>query len=366
MHNQTHSTKTSALKTIAWLVPAIALTATLTGCGGGGGGGAGTGGNTGGGSTPSYQAPVASVPAPTYTAADSLAAASGVNAARSGSGAGLLAQNAALDTAATSHASFLVDNNLLTSAYLTVKHGSITGGHYEDTTLAGSTGADPQTRATAAGYSGTVTELLSFGAASGADCIASISNSVYHLIDLLSSTMDIGLDFNAGNGSGSVCVIELGTPGTTLGQLPTTAPVVYPGDNLTGVPPIYYATAEVPQIPSASQTVGQTMGHPVAVSLYTQANPTLAGTDIVIHGFALSTSSGGTALGAMILAENGVTSDGPTLTADANLNLTQAGYVVLVPTTQLTANTTYYVSFDATVKGAAVTKTWSFTTGAAN
>jgi uncharacterized protein YkwD len=350
----THTT-TSALKTIVCLLPVIALTATLTACGGGGSGG-GTGGTTG----PSYQAPVTSVPAPTYTGTDSPAISTQITTLRQDAGAGLLAQSAALDTAATSHASFLVDNNLLTSAYLNVTHGGIMGGHYEDATLPGSTGADPQTRATAAGYSGTVTELLSFGAASGADCIASISNSVYHLIDLLSSNMDIGLDFNAGNGNGTVCVIELGTASTTLGQLPTTAPVIYPGDTQTGIPPTFYNQAEVP-VPASSL---QTAGHPVAVSLYTQTNPTLAGSDIVIHGFALSTSSGGTALGAMILAENGVTSDGPTLTADANL--TQGGYVVLVPTTPLTANTTYYVSFNATVKGTAVTKTWSFTTGAAN
>jgi hypothetical protein len=45
----------------------------------------------------------------------------------------------------------------------------------------------------------------------------------------------------------------------------------------------------------------------------------------------------------------------------------RAGFVVLLPTDpSLVVSKTYAVTFNATVKGQPVSKTWSFTTGAAN
>jgi len=307
---------------------------------------------------PGYQGVVTNPPAVTYSGDDKQVSDS-VNTIRQGAGPGLFIQNTALDSAADNHTGFLVSNNLLLPGYLNVvQAGGILGGHYESAALSGFTGTSPQARATAAGYVGTVDEIMSFGAASGTDCAASLEDSVYHLIELISPFIDVGISFNPGIGSGSVCAILLGVGSSTLGQLPTSA-VFYPYDTETGVPPTYYNSAEVPNpAPDLSSA-----GHPVAVSLYTLAAPVLSGSDIVIDTFSI-TPSGGSALPVRVLAKIGVTSTGPTLTVDDVIP--RAGFVVLLPEAPLAANTLHDVSFSATVKGQLVTKNWSFTTGAAN
>jgi hypothetical protein len=352
-----HPMMTPHCKKIATLAPAVLLAAALASCGGGGSS------SGGGGVTPvvTHQITVTSVPVATYTSTDNISISNQITPIRQGTGAGLLAQSTSLDNAASNHANFLVNNSLVSNAtYLTTSFGGILGGHYENSALAGYTGASPQARATAAGFPGTVTELVVFGAASGTDCVFSLENSVYHLIDLISPFVDVGIEFNAGNGSGSACVIELGVGSATLGQLPVAGSlVVYPDANQTNVLPTFYNQAEVPvpvpDLPSA--------GHTVVVSLYTLATPTLSGNDILIHTFSI-TPNVGVAPGVRLLANTGVTSDGPILTVDDLIP--GAGFVVLVPTAPLAANMAYNVSFSATVKGHAVSKTWSFITGNAN
>jgi uncharacterized protein YkwD len=361
------------LKEIAIFTPAILLAAVLAACGsgGGGGGGGGSNGNNGGDPVLTYQGLVTSVQAASYaSAAESLAISSQVAAIRQGTGDGLLAQNTSLDTAASKHAAFLDDNNLVSDGtYLTSLHGGILGGHYEDSNAASAvnfTGASPQARATKAGYTGTVTELMVFDAANGTACLASLENSVYHLIALVSPFIDLGIGFNAGIHHGfSVCAIEMGVKSTTLGQLPATSPVFYPYNNQTAVPPTFYNHGEAP-VPASDLA---TAGHPVVASLYTLVNPSLAGSDVVIHTFSITKRAGAVVLPVRVLVKTGVTSNGtgsPTLTVDDVIPA--AGFVVLLPTAPLEASTIYDLSFSATVKGSStpVTKTWSFTTGIAN
>lgn len=341
-------------KKITALVPTVLLVAALASCSGGGGGG--------GAPAVTHQSIVTSVPAVTYTA-NNLSISTQITPIRQDSASGLLAQNTSLDKAASNHASFLVTNTLVSNAvYLTTDQAGtgILGGHYEDSTFPGYTGVSPQARATAAGYAGTVTELMTFGAASGTACIASLEDSVYHLIDLISPFMDVGIDFDAGTGSGSACAIELGVGSSTLGQLPAAGNLVfYPDAGQTNVLPTFYNQAEEP-VPASDLA---SAGHPVVVSLYTLATPTLSASDIVIHTFSI-TPNGGAALGVRVLVNTGVTSDGPALTV--NSVIPGVGFVVLLPTAPLAANTTYNVAFSATVKGQAVSNTWSFITGAAN
>lgn len=343
----------------ASLFPVILLTTTLASCGGGGGGGNAEA------PVPSFQGVVTSVPAVTYTA-ENLAISNGIVAIRQVAG-GLLAQNAALDTAAAKHAAFLVENNLVSNAtYLaTPQTGGILGGHFEDSgasVMTNYTGASPQTRAAAAGYTGSVAEVMTFGSADGAACVASLENSVYHLIAMISPFIDIGVGFNAGTGSGSACAIEFGVKSTTLGQLPVHA-TFYP-DGQINIAPTFYNQAEVP-VPASDLPKA---GHPVVASLYTLANPSLAASDIVMHAFSITKHGETTALtNVRVLAKTGVTSDGansPTLVVDDEIPA--AGFVVLLPALPLEANTAYDLSFSATVKGISVTKDWSFTTGSAN
>lgn len=323
---------------------ALTMLSLLAACGGGGGGSSGS-----------------SVSPPTYTG-DNLAVFTQLNAVRQSAGAGTTAQNAALDTAAASHASYLVNNSLVTNAaYLNSVVGGILGGHYEDTSIpgyvGGFTGCTPQARATAAGYSGTVNELLSFGATTAADCTASIENSVYHLVQLIAPFTEIGLSFNAGSGSGPVCAIELGVGSTA--QLPAIGSwVSYPANGQINVAPAFYNQAESP-VPAADLS---SAGHPVAISLYNQSNSSLLVGNIVLHTFTLTALS--SPVSARVLAQPGVGSDGTALTPDANIPA--PGILVLLPTTPLSPNTVYSVAFSATANGAAVSKNWSFTTGNMN
>lgn len=308
-----------------------------------------------------YSTLVTSVATPSYASTDNATISTLLSGVRIGSSAGLVAQSSALDVAAQNHANFLVNNSLVSDVtYLLTLFNGVLGGHYEDASKSAYTGATPQARTTAAGYGGTVSELLSFGSASASDCMAAQENSVYHLAQLISPIVDVGIAFNAGNDSGTMCVIELGLSKLTLGQLPADGSLVsYPYSTQSGVPPTFYNQSESP-VPAADLSVA---GHPIAVLLYSQSAPTLLGSDVVIQTFSLTPASGAQA-GARILAQTGVTSTGPVLTVDTNLG--GAGEVFLLPLAPLAANTVYNVAFAAIVKGKAVSKNWSFTTGAMN
>ncbi len=344
---------------ITILALVVLAAAPLVSCGGGGGGG-------GSGIAPAvtYEGLVSSVPTVNYVS-DNFLVSSQVTAIRKYSRSGLIAQNTSLDTVANNHAHYLVINGLLSQPdYLTSLHNGIYGGHYEDPTLQllGYTGASPQERATKAGYTGTVTELMIFGAATGTDCVNYLEDSVYHLIDLLSPIVDVGINFNPGKGSGSVCAIELGLSSNTKGQLPAAGnQMFYPYIGQSGVQPAYNPQTEVPTPPSLP-TLSQA-GHPVVVSLYTLATPLLSGSDIAISTFSITPASG-VSLPAQVLAYTGVkaTASGPNVINDGNIP--GAGFVVLVPTSPLTPATTYTVSFSANILGqSSVNKTWSFSTG---
>ena len=305
---------------------------------------------------------LSTVPAPSYTQTEQLAIYNQLSTLRANSGAGLLVQNAALDQAAASHAAYLVSNNLADNGtYLhTAQTGGVLGGHYESVANTGFTGAGPQDRATAAGYTGSVNEIESFGAASGQACFASLENSVYHLINLISPSVDLGLTFNAGTSGAGLCTLVLGLPTGNTGQYaPAGSYAVYPYDGQTGVAPKFYNQAEFPT-PAADLS---TAGHPIIISLYNQTNKTLSANQVVVHSFTL-TKSGGISTQVRVLAGTGVTSDGPTLTVDTNVSA--PGFLVAVPLTPLAANTSYTVSFAASVNQTAVVKSWTFTTGAEN
>ena len=340
---------------------------TLAACGGGGGGAAAVV-TPPAASTPttpaaalSYSGLASSVPPFGYDVTDNMTAATLLNAIRLGAGAGLVAQSSTLDLAAKNHTSFLVNNALVANGvYLDALHEGVRGGHYEDPAKAGYSGKTPQDRATGAGYVGTVSELVGFGALNGADCVASLENSVYHLAQILAPFVELGVSVNPGNGGGLACAIELGYSSKTLGQLPAAGSVViYPYAGQSQVAPVFYNHAEAP-VPAADLLVA---GHPVAVSLYSLDLPSLLGSDIVVRTFTL-TSANGAAVDVRVLAKSGVSSTGPALTIDDAI--ADAGVLFLLPVAPLAPNSVYRVTFAATVKGRALSKDWSFTTGNTN
>jgi hypothetical protein len=336
------------------LLSLTVIAASLSACGGGGGGTA----------VPpaAFSDLIVAVPASSFGASANGSAFDRINQIRLGAGAGKLAQSSALDLAAKNHTGYFMQNSGLDGAYIGSLHEGVLGGHYEDPANRGFYGKTAQERATKAGYVGKASELISFGAANSADCVESLENSVYHLAQIISPLyVDVGISFESSSAGGTVCAIELGLPSTTLGQMPAAGNVAnYPYAGQTAVAPTFHNQAEAP-IPAPDLS---SAGHPVAVSLYSMAAPTLTGSDIVVKAFSM-TSNGGVPVAVRVLARPGVISTMPNgLAVTTDDAIADAGVVFLLPTAPLAANTVYTVTFAATLKGASVNKDWSFTTGA--
>jgi len=343
--------------TAAILVTTLALAA----CGGGGGSSTSgsttpTNGSTG---TTTPTAPVStivtSVPTATYAANSTEATLyAQLNALRLAAGSGLLAQNSALDTSSKAHANYVSLNGLLDPSF-----------HIETAGQPGFTGASPSARATAAGYSAGADEVgyTAFVAGGNINSVNFWADSVYHISVVLGNLHDVGFGCEdaplPNNTTGqpitqSVCVSDFGNQAGIAGQIPLPYTVLaYPYSGQTGVPTGFSNQEENPVPAPDLNGVGQ----PVLVNL----NDTVAS----VSQFTLTTV-GGTAVPARILvASSSVTGTG--LTVDANMSSEgMSTYAVLLPTSALTANTTYTVTF--TGMGTAntaktYTLSWSFTTG---
>ena len=314
--------------------------------------------------TPPVMAPEVPSVQPKFTYADPalLSMANALNLVRTTSGAGNVIQKSALDLAAKRHADYLVNNGLTSNgAYLYApQENGQWGGHYESMANLGFSGATPQARADVAAYLGAVNELLVFGAKSVAECVASLENSAYHLIHLLSPYVDMGIYFNAGNGGESACIVLLGVANSSTGQFaPVNSYVFYPSNMQRNVPPVFFNQAERPiAAPDLPLT-----GHPILMSFYNQSHKVLAARDLLLHAFEVYDAAG-KRISVRVLTFPGVQSDGPPVVADANV--AAPGYIVALPVQPLMANSTYQIKVSADVAGQNVTQNWSFVTGTAN
>ncbi|MBC7618201.1 MAG: hypothetical protein H7293_04285, partial [Candidatus Saccharibacteria bacterium] len=153
------------------------------------------------------------------------------DAERSQCGFGLLAQNPALDGAATAHASYSVISG-------TVAHEEISG-------QPGFTGETPASRIAAKAYAGsvsTVSEVMTGvnGAvlsSAGNYAIRTLLSAPYHLQAMVDSYRDIGMAFGSG-AVGSPFVGDLGYQTAASPQLMAGSDVkTYPCDGSTGVFP---------------------------------------------------------------------------------------------------------------------------------
>lgn len=347
----------------------MALPLVLAACGGGGGSSAGaaavgsTGGTSGSGSGSTVAAATALVtvaPTSTYiavtatataTASDPVIVYNDINTLRAAIGSGYTTQNTALDQAALAHWKYLTSD----ATALLKTHDEVVG-------QTGYTGATPTARAVSAGYNGTVTEVIYAHNAldDWSGCTASWANSVYHVQVLYTGGRDIGIaSYNTKGypsyGQYTLCIVETGVASTASEQLPAAGTIRnYPYANQTGLPIVFYNQTETPvPLPDYSE-----LGTPITLNFKTVAMAAATSPTVVINTLTV-TPAGGTALPAAILA-NGMTSGGPTLTTDSNLD---AFTVALVPLARMTANTVYTVVFSGTVQGVAASKTWTFTTG---
>jgi len=350
---------------------AFVFTLLLAACGGGGGSSSsGIGGNTGisgsgtgTGSTTVWENAVTSVPAATYTG-DNLTVYTQINAARSASGAGLYAQNAALDKAAAAHAQYLLDNWSVTT---------LQNFHSETSGLTGFTGTTPAARDQVAGYTGNGISEIGVGIlASGTatDCVNSWLDSVYHAQDLFGQGTDVGIAAMSDASGNYVCVVESGTSlatGVFTGQLPATT-LVYPYSGATNVQTTFVPAAEEPN-PAPDVGTGL-MGQPILVSgtdaVLAKALPNgWTASQVTINGFTVTVQGSSTPVAVRLVVTAGtVGAAGVTVTNDVGGLFTGLAYAL--PLAPLSANTTYNVSFTANVNGQVVTYNGSFTTGAGN
>ena len=338
----------------------VLVTFTLAGCGGGSGSAGtpvtGVTTSTGGGSGSTTSATlVTSVPPATYTANSANATIyQELNTLRSGIGSGLLTQNAALDQSSVAHLQYLQKNGIADPSF-----------HIETQGQTGFTGADPSTRAAAAGYTASLIGEVGYAALVANGNLASVnswSDSVYHIVAILGNQRDVGVACSDAplpdNTTGqpvtqSICVSDFGIQSTAQGQLPTSGTVLaYPYNNQTNVPTGFKNQSESP-IPAPDL---DGVGQPIVVNL----NDTVSD----VKTFTITTAAGAAVQARIMVASASVTGNG--LTVDANMaSEGMSGFVVLLPTSTLQPNTQYNVSFAAvgTTFSGAYTKTWSFTTG---
>jgi len=288
--------------------------------------------------------------------------ASAISSIRDVARAGKLFQQPQLDLAAKRHLDYLVKNSLTSNGNFlySIQENGQWGGHYQSALNLGFSGSTPQARADNAGYVGVVNELAVFGAKSELECVASLANSAYHIIHILSPFEDMGVSFSSGNGGDSVCIVLLGVATSRPGVfVASNQYVVYPARNQINVAPIFYNQAERPN-PAPDLLIA---GHPVLISFYNLDNKSLSSKDVVIHTFKLESNSGNQ-IPVRILTFPDVQSSGITLVSDRNVPA--PGYVVALPTQPLLSNLTYKVKVSAAIAGNPVTQEWTFTTGSVN
>lgn len=292
------------------------------------------------GPTRASYALVTTSPASTYSG-DALAMYQSVNAARLAAGAGALTQNAKLDVAAAAHLNYIKLN------YPGTTHSEVSG-------QPGFTGIWPGSRAMAAGYTGFVSEGISY--ASGAtptECTDRLLNSVYHQGDLLHSYRDLGLAYGPVAAGIYGCVLNLGIKQGDYEQLQDSGVVkAFPFAGQTGVATTFTPSAEVP---NPMPDVAGDVGAPIMASMrgydYSDFTP------FTVTKFTLK-DAGGNVVPSRIIAYN---TTGAGVTQDP-VSMLYAGQVYLVPMAPLAASTTYTVDFAGVNGSTAYAKTWSFTT----
>ncbi|MFL6696057.1 MAG: CAP domain-containing protein [Vitreoscilla sp.] len=338
----------------------LAAAATLVACGGGGDSSTSAAPAPVPAPSPSSAPPVGtngtlqtSVSAGTYSDARRLNAFNQLNAVRGGAGAGLLAQSAALDTSATSHANYLSANGF----------SSADSAHDETAGLPDFTGANPFARMQAAGF-GTysfATEVIGDigSSSSSSDCVGDLLDTVYHAVSMLSRVTNVGFGFGTGTAAG-MCTIDMASSLADASRQvpPSGAIVAYPYDGSTVAHGTFHVSNETPRV-STTLLPNATAGTPIVVGFRNQ--DAVAGGSVTITQFSIANAAG-TALPSVILGSPEVTGTG--VNQDPGLH-DDTDFAVLVPKTPLAAGT-YTVTLHATISGgqALALTNWSFTVAA--
>ena len=351
---------------IARLAVLFAATVALTGCGGG----------SGASGTPPAPTPAAPVPTPapvpgtagdlsstvqptTYTTGGREATAyAALNAARLAGGFGTVAQNVALDDEANNQASFVAANYAIDSGFggldwnavalAALQPDGIETGHIQLSTLPGYTAYSATDRAVHFGYpsTGIVAESASFfdavaGGDNGTTCVTDLLSSPGHRQAILDPRFrDVGIGystlsqpFSNTNATlfGQACYIATAAQTTTYSSTgeataPTGWVAIFPADGAT------------------VSSIGDSHGHGYAPSVTVDSSLALT-----VTSFTITDGSGNVV---------------PTT---LNLDAGQSGFAnwaFATPNAVLAVSTTYTATFAGSAGGAAISKTWTFTTPA--
>ena len=309
---------------IAACVAALALAA----CGGSDGGSASGANGSSGVTSTGFSGQDASAPLLTNNiATDGF---NWINYRRSQAGVGALTRSSLLDRSSQAHSDYQRLNNTVT--------------HDEQANKPGFTGVTVEDRVQAAGY----TLLGKY--VSGEIIAATTNNTGFYMAEELVTAIyhrfvmfePLFRDMGSGAASTSANYIylttNLGATGGYSPGLPSHTIVSWPFNGQTGVVTTFASNYEEPDpVPDINE-----VGYPISV----HANLTET---IAVQNFTVR-PRGGADLKTRLLVKG------------QDANTTMASVAAIVPLAPLAARTTYDVSFSGTVGGAAVSKTWSFTT----
>ena len=254
-----------------------------------------------------------------------------INYRRSQAGIGVLARNAMLDRAAQAHSDYQKLNGEVT-------HDEVSGKQ-------GFTGATPEARVRAAGY-----VLEGDHYATGEIIAATSSNTGFYLAEQLVTAIyhrfvmfePLFKEMGSGSATTSANYVYFTTElAATRGYSPGLAShgiATWPVNGQTGVQSNFLSDYEEPDpVPDRNE-----VGYPISV----HANLTET---VLVQSFTVR-PRGGANLATYLLV------------AGQDKNTTMDSVAAIIPKSPLAANTVYDVTFTGTVGGAAVTRTWSFTT----
>lgn len=253
-----------------------------------------------------------------------------INYRRAQAGVGALARNNMLDRAAQAHSDYQRMNSTVT--------------HDEDPAKPGYTGATVEARVQAAGYT------LVRDYASGEIIAATANNSGFYMAEQLVTAIyhrfvmfeplfrDMGAGAATGTDKYTYFTTNLGATHGYSAGLPSHTIVSWPVNGQTGVETTFASDYEEPDpVPDRNE-----VGYPISI----HANLTET---VAVQGFTVR-PRGGANLPTRLLVKG----------QDPNTGMSSVA--AIIPLAPLAANTTYDVSFTGTVGGAAVSRTWSFTT----
>ena len=287
------------------------------------------------------------VPALTYaTSSEEYAFVSAYNDFRGKHGLGLLAQNPALDTAAKNHLNYLMlnkDTNWITG--ILDPASGVPLFHIENPARSGFTGVTELQRMQFAGYPATYGgEFGSYGGGRGGKiAFQSLINTVYHRMGLMSQfPREIGIA--AGTDGYQTFVIEYGYQSTQQRNSKDFFGA-YPADSQTGIP--LSTSLETPNpFPDVTYSeLASKTSYPVSVASQEY-------TSLTVGAFTITEAGQSTALPGRIMTQ-----------ANDQNNMIWKNVAFFIGGAPFKANTTYNAAFSGTVNGAAINKTWSFSTG---